>query len=197
MVKSVTANLPAIRPPADDECGPAMLALTKPQQTFVKALVEHGARSNTEAAMLAGYGGSPQAANVAAKNLMRTRAVLEAIREETDKLQRSFALRAIHNIARIADTPGDKDCYKANLELLNRAGLIVATEHKVVVEDNRGREEILKAIVHMAKKNGLDPKTLLGYDPDAPVLDANFTEVCIQTSDTPDMSAEGLEDVLG
>lgn len=192
-----TARRSQIIVPPEEEQGQAMRELTIPQQRFVVALVELGARNNTQAAMMAGYGGTDAARKVAAKVLMRSPKVLAAIREEADKRLRSGALLAASRLYELIDSNDEKVALKASIETLNRSDLIVATEHRVTVTDNRSREDVIKAIVAMAKKNNLDPKTLLGFDPEVKPVDAEFKEVlsteCIQTVD---MSSDGLEDLL-
>jgi hypothetical protein len=187
-MRGKTAGTALIFAPPEDQSGPAMRACTPNQQAFVVAMVTGGANNPTQAAMLAGYGGTDTARKVAARDLMRNPRVLAALREEGDKFLRSGAIVGARAVMEIAMDPHHKDRFKAGVELLNRADLIVATKHEVVVTDNRTAPEVLQAIVAMAQKNGIDPKTLLGYDPDD-ILDVEFTEV-------EPRSAEGLEDLL-
>lgn len=172
--------------PSAASCGPAMKELTKAQQGFVVAMVEMGAPNATEAARLAGFGGTDQATRVAAKRLMGNPSILAALREEADKFMRGAVLIAGRALEEIALDRNHKDRLKAATELLNRAGLIVKTQHEVVVTDNRVEADVVAQIVEIARRTGQDPKALLGYDPGAPVVDATFVE----------MSSVGLEDVL-
>lgn len=187
-MKGQLARVPQVVVPPMEELGPAMRAITPQQQGFIVALVTCGASNATQAAMVAGYGGTDAATKVAAKYLMRNPRVLAALREESDKFIRSHALIGAKRIVEIALNPMHKDSYKASVELLNRADLIVRTEHKVVVEDNRTTADVISAICDMAKRNNIDPKTLLGYDPML-VTDAQYTDVTDEGSD-------GLEDLL-
>lgn len=186
-MKGVVARPSQVIVPADEELGPAMRQLTEAQQSFVIALVTCGASNPTQAAMVAGYGGTHDSTKMASKYLMRNVRVLAAIKEETEKFLRSYALVGAKRIAEIALNPMHKDSFKASVELLNRADLIVATKHTVTVEDNRTTQEVIDSIVQIAKRNNIDPKTLLGYDPGAAV-DGEFEEVVTGT--------EGLEDML-
>jgi hypothetical protein len=165
-----------------------MQILTKNQRAFVIALVEMGAKNPTEAAMVAGYGGTDQARKTAAKELMRNPKVLNALKEEADKRLRSGALMAASRLIEIAGNPHDINSFKACVELLNRADLIVSTKHEVTVHDNRTSDEVMNTILSLAKKNNIDPKTLLGYNPADKVVDAEFKEVVPST--------DGVEDLL-
>lgn len=178
------ARIPKVALPDEAHCGPAMKELNENQRGFVVAMVEMGAPNPTDAARLAGFGGTDQATRVAAKRLMGNPAVLAALREETDKFMRGSVLIAGHALQEIALDRHHKDRLKAATELLNRADLIVKTTHEVIVTDKRTPADILATIHDMAKRMGDDPRKLLGFDP---VTDAEFEE----------MSSEGLEDVLG
>lgn len=170
----------------EEELGSSMQALTGNQRAFVIALVELGAKNPTQAAMMAGYGGTDAARRTAAKELMRNPKVLDAIREEADKRLRSGALLAASRLIEIASNPLDLNSFKACVELLNRADLIVATKHEVTVTDNRTTDEVMNTILALAKRNNIDPKTLLGYNPAEKVVEGEFTEA----------TTEGLEDLL-
>lgn len=181
-MKGTLARLPKVTLPSEAHCGPAMKELTDGQRGFVVAMIEMGAPNPTEAARLAGFGGTDQATRVAARRLMGNPAILAALREETDKFMRGSVLIAGHALQEIALDRNHKDRLKAATELLNRADLIVKTTHEVIVTDKRTPADILATIHDMAKRMGDDPRKLLGFDP----VDAEFEE----------MSSEGLEDVL-
>jgi hypothetical protein len=100
---------------------------------------------------------------------------------------RSGAILGASVLHEIAGDVMHKDRFKAGVELLNRSGLLVETQHRVTVEDNRSSKEIEDAIILLARRNGLDPRTLLGHSPAKPdAVDAEFEE----------LSSEGLEDLL-
>jgi phage terminase small subunit len=167
-----------------------MLAITPPQRAFVVALLESGARDNSLAAGIAGYGNTEGTRWNAGHRLSRHPKIQAAIKEEADRRLRAGAILAASALIEIAGNAQHKDRFKASVELLNRAGLLVETQHRVIVEDDRRTtREIEEAIVLMAKRNGLDPATLLGSHartmvvPD--VVDAEYTEV------------DDLSDILG
>jgi phage terminase small subunit len=174
-----------IQDPPEENLGPAMRALNAGQRRFVIALLETGASNNTVAAGLAGYGGTEGSRRVMAHNLAHNPKVQAAIKEEADRRLRAGALLAASALVEIAGNPMHKDRFKASVELLNRAGLIVQTEHKVIVEDNRLSEEIEQGIIALSQRLGVDPTKLLGNNSKAAqkanikaqAIDAEFTEV--------------------
>lgn len=176
-----TARPPAILVPPEGKLGPAMQALSPPQRAFVIALLETGARDDHLAAKMAGYGGTDGATRVAAFRLAHNPKVQAAIKEEADRRLRAGAILAASALVDIASDTRHKDRYKAAVELLNRAGLIVQTEHKVIVEDNRLTDEIEAGIIALAQRLNVDPTKLLGTQSKAArkaeAVDAEFTEV--------------------
>jgi phage terminase small subunit len=150
-----------------------MLELTEKQQKFVVALLETGGDNESRAAMMAGYGTGYETRSY---ELARNPKVLAAIREEADKRLRSGALLASSKLIEIAKKDTHKDQLKAIIELLNRGGLIVQTQHKVIVEDNRNDNEIIARVAAFARELDIDPVKLLskvGVD----YVDGQFTEV--------------------
>jgi phage terminase small subunit len=186
MGRGQVSRKPQILVPPDEKLGPAMLECTPAQRAFVVAMVSGGANNATQAAMVAGYGGTDDAKRAAAKHLMRTPKVLAALREEADKFMISGVLVGARAVMEIAMDPLHKDRLKAAVYLQERAGLQVTTKHEITVKDTRTPDDVIRSIVDMAKKNNLDPKALLGFDPELPVVEGEF-EV---------KSTEGLEDVL-
>jgi phage terminase small subunit len=181
----VTTNrLPAIRVPDECDLGPAMLALTKPQQAFVTAVMLDGGKNYKAAALIAGYGGNPNAAHVSAHHLMRNPKVLAAIREEADRRLRSGVALASSTLVELCGDVSQSGSVrlKAAEALLDRGGLLLVKEHVVHHEDNRATKEVREMILSLAKANNLDIKKLGVDDP----VDAEFTE----------LSSEGLEDLL-
>lgn len=168
----------------DLSIGPAMRALTVKQRAFVRIFVAQGGR-NAGRAYAEAYPDSKSegAQRVMAHNLMHSEHILAAVREEADKRMRTGALLGASVLMEIADNPMHKDQMKAAVELINRSGLIVATQHHVVVEDKRTEREIRETIMRLAEKNKIDVDGILGKD-DA--VDVEFEEV----------SSEGLEDLL-
>lgn len=177
-------KVPALFNP--EKLGPAMEALTDRQRNYVVALVEQGG-SRAPLAYMKATGCTLESAQ-ANYWRMNTPAVYAAIREEADKRLRAGALLGASVLVEIAEDSMHKDRFKAAARLLDQAGLIVATEHKVTVEDKRSTGEITKAIMNLAKQAGVDPRTLLGDSAEL-IEDAVFVEV------EPE-SSEGLEDIL-
>lgn len=180
------ARIPMVALPHEASCGPAMKELNENQRGFVVAMVEMAVANPTDAARIAGYGGTYQATRVAAKRLMGNPAIMAALREEADKYMRGSVMLAAKTLEAICLDKDHKDRFKAATELLNRANLIVKTTHEVIVTDNRVEADVVAQIVEIARRTGQDPKALLGYDPKLPAVDATFEE----------MSSVGLEDVL-
>ncbi len=157
----------------EEELGTAMRELSLPQRAFVSAYVQNGGINETDAAFRAGYGPTPEEAGQRAPVLLRSPRILAAIREEADKRLKSGAVLAASVLVEVARDPLHRDRYKAAVELLNRAGLVVEGVSRVIVEDHRTEEEIVRRITDLSEKLGIDPKRLLGSD----VVDAEFTEV--------------------
>lgn len=185
--------------------GKAMRKILPQQRAFVMAYVETGGIDATAAARAAGYGGTPGAQRVAGYRLTHDEKVLAAIKEEADKVVRSGVLLGAKTLVEIAANPSHKDQLKAATELMNRSGLLLATQHNVNVNVNLTDDrEIAADITAMARKLGLDPRALLGqaglkYLPAPDTIDAEFEVVeegGEETEEDPTMSAEGLEDLL-
>lgn len=164
-----------VLPPNDEDLGPAMRDLTVPQRMFVIAYSEQGGVNATEAARLAGYGG-PESNRTSreGERLLRMPRILAALREEADKRLKSGAILAASVLVEIAMDPIHKERYKAAVELLNRAGLVVEGISRVIVEDHRTVEEIERRIRDLAEKVGIDPERLLGMQT---VEDVEYTEM--------------------
>jgi len=164
--------------PPDDDLGPAMKELTLPQRAFVLAFANFGGTNQGEAARLAGYGSANDvgAASDQAYALLRSPRILVALREEADKRLKAGAILAASVLSEIATDVHHRDRYKAAVELLNRAGLVVEGVSRLIVEDHRTTEEITRRVVSLAVKLGIDPTKLLGND----VIDADYTEVDVE-----------------
>jgi phage terminase small subunit len=190
------ANLSITVPINDYPISKEMSALLPRERAFVFALVESGGNAS-QAAAAAGYGS--ESATPAQKKMAATQAghrllakphVLEAIKSEAGRRLESGALMAASILMEIAQTPGHKYQYKALIEIMNRAGMIVAQKIEVKHEhelNGTDRETIAK-ITEIASRLGLDPQKLLGRH--QPVIDAEFEEV------EPEGSLDGLEDLL-
>lgn len=179
-----------------------MTALEPQQRAWVLAYLETGCRSATEAARLAGYapGGAPQSVRMAGHRLKNDEKVLAAIKELAEKRVKSGAYLAMSVLREIAEDPTHKDRFKAAVEMLNRAGMIVVQKQEVEHKHLMDAREVAAGIRQFAKELGLDETKLLGA---AGYTDVDF-EVVSPISDTPQltapeepvMSSAGLEDLL-
>lgn len=163
-----------------DNLGPAMRELTALQQRFVIALLECGGTNESKAARMAGYGGGDETCRVVGFNNIRKPHVLAALREEADKRLHSGAILAASVMVEIAMDRDHKDRYKAADNLLNRAGLVIQTQHKIIVDDQRTDQEVIARVRMLATELKIDPKKLLesvGF------VDAEFTEVPAELED--------------
>lgn len=168
--------------PPIQELGEKMRALpTDGQRKFVIALLELGGIDNTRAALLAGYTGTPNALRVTAYRLAHDPDILSAIDEEARRRLHSGTIMAVSVLMQVAAGQisakvGER--LKAVDMLLNRVGISEKTEHTVKVEHVGATDEaMLKRIIHLAGKNGMDPTKLLGFDPGLPIVDAEVVQV--------------------
>lgn len=156
-----------------------MTDLTEPQRSFVRHYVDLGGENATEAARRAGYGTNSDTQAVIASNMLTQPRILAALRELADQRLRSGVVIAASVLVEIAKDRFHKERYKAAVELLNRAGLVVEGVSRIIVEDHRTPEEIERRIKSLAEKVGVDWRRLLGtVAPEA--IDAEFTEVDLQ-----------------
>lgn len=177
---------------SDEDLGPAMRALEPRRRAFVVAMIEAPHLSYTQAALRAGYSGTPGSLGVQAHRLAHSEKVLAAYHEEANKRLRAGAILGASVLVQIARDNTHKDQLKAAMTLLNRVGLHEKTEHKHVVERPTDDIEVKRQIVALAKELGVDPRVFLGKNAELPALaapvDAEFEVI--------ESSTEGLEDVL-
>ena len=185
MVKELAR--PSVVPlPSKEDLGPAMQELTDNQIRFVIAMTDLAATNPTEAARVAGYGGTEASTRTAAKVLVANPKVIAALREAADQMIRSSVLIASRALIEIATTRGHKDQMKAADILMNRADLVVKTQHEITVKDERTPQEVIDSIREIANKLGQDPRKLLP----GTVIDVPYTDV------TPSAAPPGLEDMF-
>jgi phage terminase small subunit len=150
---------------AKHEYGPAMARLGAMQQKFVEAYMEMGGRPSraTDAALQAGYANkNKNALSATASRLITNPRVIAAIREEADLRVRAGAILGASVLIQIAEDPTHKQQFKAAVELLNRADLIVASKHEVTVDDKRpDKDELVGRVNDLAERLGIDPNILL------------------------------------
>jgi hypothetical protein len=175
--KSITAVKmpPAGIAPLDEDMGPAMRLLGPESQRFVmEYLLVGGNIDLAETALV--EAGALAPGKVSAKrqvmDMLRNTKVLSAIREEADKRMKAAAILGASVLVEIANDKFHKDRLKAATELLNRSGLVVEDVSRVIVEDSRSTEEIVKRVTALATKVGVDPRKLLGN-----VIDAEYVEL--------------------
>lgn len=186
--------------PDSPELGKAMAAIEPKQRAFVMAYVENATGNAAQAARAAGYGSTSEteeqartAAKVAGWRLIHDQKVLAAVRELAQAHMEANAFKAASVLVEIAEDPTHKDRLKAAELLMNRAGMLVVAESKVVHEHRiEKRDTILERIQQIASKNGLNMEAILAARGQAalpaPVQDATFEDI------TP--SSDGLEDLL-
>lgn len=149
--------------------GPAMQALSERQRRFVVALLNSGGKNAKLAARQAGYGNSyKNALEVQAHRLMHMDTVLEAIREESVKRMRSYGLALVSDLVEIAGDRENsvKDRLKAIDMVLNRTGMQAIMEHKVTIEDNRSRAELIRELVAGLRELGGEAPKLIDVTPE-------------------------------
>lgn len=181
--------------------GEAMRAISPQQRAFVMAFIDGGACNAAAAARAAGYGStseSPEqgalASRVAGWRLIHNERVLLAVKELAEGRLRSFAYRAANVLIEIADDPTHKDRFNAAKQLMAHGGLVVVQEHRVVHETkSETRTEILERIKKIAEKHNLNADALIQRR----FEEAEAVEVkTLPAPAEPDMSADGLEDLL-
>lgn len=164
------------------EFGPKMQALTDRQRVFVLALVEDPLMSRAEAARVAGYSDSSEAAKVSAHRLMHDNRVIEALHEQAGKRLWSISLKAAHRVDQMLDSEDDKVALKAAVSVLDRVGFgaqqNININQTVRDESAKGLEDRIRRAAAALLKLGSNPGELLGLP--EPV-DAEFSEVKNET----------------
>jgi phage terminase small subunit len=159
--------------PPEEVLGEAMRSLTPPQRRYVIAWLD-GASDQSQAARMAGYGNSDGAVRVAGHRLQHNPKISAALREEADRRMRGGAILAASALIEICSDKFHKDRFKAAVELANRAGLVVETQHRVTVEqDSRTVDQIKQdvlALLQRVQPNALKQVTSVP-------LDVEFAEV--------------------
>lgn len=195
-----TGHVPAHIEPITNTLGlgKAMRTINPKQRAFVRAFVLTGGSNATRAAIISGYGNTDDSSKAAAYRLVHDPKILAAIKEAADGMLRANILIGSAVLVEIANTPNHKDRFKAAQALLDRGGLIVATQHNanITITEDTPSAQVIDRIKYLADRLGLDPALLLGRDASkaaslpapADYADAEFEEV--YTGST------GLEDLL-
>jgi hypothetical protein len=159
---------PTVVVPPEEDLGPCMLALNPYQRRFVLELRNGpvGYGSEVRAARAAGYG-TPTSSDVSVRNLanqvLHNAKVQAALKEVGHRIIRAASFQSIQNTISIANDLEHRDCLKANLALLDRAGFAAETFHHVTVEKTApdmvviATAEVLAQIRQLAIDAGLDP----------------------------------------
>jgi hypothetical protein len=131
------ASTPLAVMPDVESMGPALRALTPKQRRLILELRDgpSGYGSIIRAGRIAyGEAGSEDALKVIVSKVLHDDRVQAAMKEIGLKKISTAAFQAIGNVERIANDPADVNCFKANIELLNRGGFAPQTHHTVTVE---------------------------------------------------------------
>lgn len=156
-----------------------MLALNVAQRRFAIAAVMYPLAKDFQIAKAAGYSDrSHGALRVTAHRLFHDEAVLAAIKECADKEIRGSAMLGIATIKKIVRNDLHKDQLKAAQTLVGLAGFTIDQNINVkqTITDQSGKA-IMDEIARLANKLGVPLQQLLGHQPAAPVVDAEFSEV--------------------
>jgi len=206
------AHLPEFYPPIPDDPGmtPAFAKISPIQRAWVMAYLEAGDENASAAARRAGYGQGKgdhaHACKQAGYRNVHDPDVQEAMRELAQERFRIAGYKAVQRLMQIVEDPTHKDHFKAIERVLAQNGMIAALQvehnHKVTVTES----EQVKQVVALARRLGLDPKTLLG-SAGVEYVDAEFEDVtsadhaeqmvpALTAPEEPAMSSAGLEDLL-
>jgi Terminase small subunit len=173
------------------EFGPEMRKLFVVEQMFV-CMLFNGATSATKAAELAGVEADTRAnLRVKAHRMLRNPLVIAAIKEEAQRRTVALLPRAQMALANLIENPHSEHHFKAINTVRSESGLAAVVKKVIDVNVNVTDKDKLKAIELFAKNHGIDPKTLLGFDPH-PTTDAEFEEIEPETSVEDDMRSIGL-----
>ncbi len=164
---------------SDEQFGPEMNKLPIEKQIFVCMLFEHSGRSLTKAARAAGitsetYGGL----RVKAHRLLREPQIKAALLEESKRRKVYLQPRVDAALARIVDNSQHPDHFKA-LKLISEQNGLAGVVQKVLdvnVNVTVTDEQKIERIRQFAIARGIDPATLLGFDP-GKVEDAEYTDI--------------------
>ena len=161
------------------EFGPEMRKLPYQEQLFVCNLYM-GTRTVSSAMRQAGYtAATPNALRVHAHTLLHSERIIAALKEESKRRTATLLPAAQRALGNLLENPNHADHFKAIKMVRDDGGVSAAVERvlnvkvKVEVSDS----DKIKAIAAFATSHGIDPKTLLGFDPGAEVIEGEFEEV--------------------
>ena len=169
--------------------GPAVNALTHPEQVFLEMYLLAGGRGLKTCAAEAGI------THGQAWRLVRDQRFIDAMREEAQKRLGAAAYMATEVVVEILDSPiaQNKDKLAAAKMIFDRVGMHAKTEHTVKVEHASSEEMIAKVRI-LAGQLGLDADEMLVAA--GVIVEAEYTvRNGHDAKDVPE-GFEGLEDLL-
>jgi phage terminase small subunit len=133
---------------ADEEFGPAMLALDERQRRFCLGYFAAGGKKAAAVARRAGYSRAKGAAAVRAHRLLQSDKILAALRELSE---RSLSALGVQAVARLDLNLRNRDAKVGQVaadSVLDRIGMGRRSSHKVDIEitDNRSTAELLEEV---------------------------------------------------
>ena len=163
---------------SDYELGPKMLVLSEKQRRFVLELVADPLMSRAEAARLAGYSDSSEAAKVTAHRLMHDQRIIEAMHEQAGRRLWAISMKAAHRVEQMLDSEDEKIALKAAVAVLDRTGFGAQQNINInqTVRDESSKA-ILRRIEMLADRLGVPVTGLLGSKRNPSVVEGEFSEV--------------------
>lgn len=184
-----TTRNPVVADYEKENFGPAMKKLTPAKQAYLLAIAAEGWNPKHwgRVAMSAGISSNERAASVWASRTRRDPEFVAAMIEETKRRQLAMAPFGQAVIEEIAMDTQHKDRFKAASALLDRGGMPLINEQRIVVEHTRSTREILEEVRRLAAETGDEGAVIAGD-----VIEGEFKEV----DDLSDMMAPAPEDDL-
>jgi hypothetical protein len=145
-----------------ESLGPKMLALRDDRMRLFVWWMANGAPSVAAAARAAGYSDVKEGAKVRGCVLMQQPAILEALKETSEKTMRSLAPFALSKARAILDDPRHPSHGRMVETILDRTGFLAKTEHKVTVEHSIDVKELEALARRLAAESGVPVQRLLG-----------------------------------
>lgn len=167
--------------------GPLMSKLTSQEQLFVLLFFENGG-NQTQALVDAGWDcKNRNSARNAAHYHIHRKEIMEAIKEESQRRTMLMAPKVQAALENIVDHPEHPDHFKALKMMRDDAGISRAVERVLNVKVEVSNAEKIEEIKRFALSHNMDPKTLLGFDPDGATtkepVEAEFSEVDAEAED--------------
>lgn len=164
--------------------GPMMNKLTGQEQLFVLLFFENGGHQS-KAHEDAGF----EAKNSNTRHRLahyhiHRKEILEAIKEESQRRTLMMVPKVQAALEHLIDSPEHQDHFKALKMARDDAGISRAVERVLNVKVEVSQPEKIEAIKQFAIAHKMDPKTLLGFNPDdGKTVEAEFSEVDTEAED--------------